>query len=189
MTEQLFPRPPKDLLDLAFGFQRSKVLFALVEFEIPTLLAGGPLALSDLAAATSLHPVAADRLLNSCVALNLLERVNSEFRNSTLSEQFLVKGKPTYLGDQCLEFDSRSYPLWSDLAAQMRLWRPGRPVNQSFRSQESEYQALKARHNLSLMVGYALARAFDFSQHRTMLDLGGGTAAMSIGICRVDRSI
>jgi len=48
-----------------------KRLFALVAFEVPTLLAHRSLPLADIATAIKLHPIAADRFLNACVALNL----------------------------------------------------------------------------------------------------------------------
>ena len=43
---------------------------------------------------------------------------------------------------------------------------------------------MHARHNYSLMVGHALAKGYDFSQHHTLLDLGGGTGAYSLALCR-----
>ncbi len=186
MSDESYPVPPIELLELATGYQRSKTLFTLVAFEVPTLLAHRSLPLSDIAAAIKLHPIAADRFLNACVALNLLERVGGEFRNTALSERFLMKGKPTYLGDQCCHYDKDSYPLWTTLASNLRSWHPGSAVHDIPDSTDEGNESMKAQHNLSLMVGRALGQAFDFSRHRTLLDLGGGTAAMSIGICQVN---
>src|SRR5258705_162386 len=125
MNEPILPLPPAEFLDIASGYQRSGALFALVEFEVPTLLAKGPLALPAIASTLKLHPIAADRFLNSCVALRLLERIDGEFRNTSLADVFLVKGKPSYLGDQIRRYEQTSYPLWSDLAENLRKWRPG----------------------------------------------------------------
>src|ERR671912_291392 len=100
MGKKSLPRPPLELLDLAIGYQRSKTLFALVEFGLPTLLARRPLTLEEIAREIQLHPVAAARFLNACIALELLERVGGEFRNTVRAERFLVRGRPAYLGDQ-----------------------------------------------------------------------------------------
>jgi predicted O-methyltransferase YrrM len=180
-SEQL----PLELLALATAYQRSKVLFALVEFGVPTLLAQRSLPLLEIAKSVGLHPIAADRLLNSCVALGLLEQVDGNFRNTALSERFLVKGKPTYLGDQLLRYDRASYPLWNDLTSKLKEWQPGETAPSQRAVSKNDPKELRAPHNLSLIVGQALGKSFDFSRHEVMLDLGGGTGAMSIGVCQV----
>lgn len=183
MEKQSLPRPPLELLDLATGYQRSKTLFALVEFALPTLLARGSLPLEEIARLLRIHPLAADRFLNACAALGLLDRVNGEFRNTALSERFLVQGKPTYLGDQFLKYDRTSYPSWTNLTHRLREWRPGATDDEIPQKADQDQASMSAQHNLSLLVGHALGEAYDFSRHRKMLDLGGGTGAMSLGIC------
>ena len=42
MKTRSLPLPPIELLDLATGYQRSRTLFALVEFALPSLLARAP---------------------------------------------------------------------------------------------------------------------------------------------------
>jgi 3-hydroxy-5-methyl-1-naphthoate 3-O-methyltransferase len=185
MSSEPSPLPLLELLELATGYQRSKTLFALVEMGVPTLLAGQSLPLKEIVRTLGLHPIAADRFLNSSVALGLLEQVDGDFRNTALSERFLVKGKPTYLGDQLLKYDRASYPLWGDLTSRLKTWQPGESGASQRPVTEGDPEEMRAQHNLSLMVGHALGSAFDFSKHRVMLDLGGGTGAMSIGVCDV----
>ncbi len=185
MTESKLPRPPVALLELATGYQRSKTLFALVEFNLPTLLARRSLPLAEIAHELKLHPIAADRFLNACVALGLLERVDGEYRNTALTEQFLVREKPAYLGDQFVKYDQASYPLWRDLAAKLRDWQPGATDAETPQDEDQGRESMRAQHNLALLVGHALGESFDFSMYRTMLDLGGGSGAMSLGVCGV----
>ncbi|MDQ3256138.1 MAG: acetylserotonin O-methyltransferase [Acidobacteriota bacterium] len=183
------PQPPVELFDLAIGYQKSKTLFACLEFGIPTLLAQGELSLSDIAHQLRLHPIAADRLLNACTALGLLERVGVEYCNTELSDTFLVQGKPTYLGAQYLNYDRTSYENWSQLTQKLREWRPGETNAQPPQEEDQGSESLSAQHNLAVLVGHALAKAYDFSRHRLLLDLGGGTGAMSIGICGVHHEL
>lgn len=189
MGKRSLPRPPLELLDLATGYQRSKTLFALVEFGLPTLLARRSLPLEEIAREIQLHTVAADRFLNACVALELLERVGGEFRNTALSEAFLVRGRPTYLGDQFLKYDQTSYPLWAGLVTKLRAWRPGATDDEMPQKSDQGQASMRAQHNFSLLVGHALGEAYDFSHHRKMLDLGGGTGAMSIAICELHEGL
>lgn len=183
MEKQLLPRPPIELLELATGYQKSKTLFALIEFALPTQLARQSLPLAEIARLLRVHPIAADRFLNACVALNLLERIEGSFRNTALSERFLVKGKPTYLGDQFTKYDQTSYPLWSNLTRKIREWQPGETNDEVPQEADQGEASMSAQHNLSLLVGHALGESYDFSLHRKMLDLGGGTGGMSLGIC------
>lgn len=186
MENESLPHPPVELLDLATGYQRSKTLFALVEFGLPTLLAGQTLSLDQIARSLGIHQIAADRFLNACVALRLLDRAGTNFSNTVLSETFLVKGKTAYLGDQLRKYDQASYPNWTDLPNKLRNWLPGATDNAPPAPADQGQASMSAQHNLSLLVGHALGQAYDFSIHQRLLDLGGGTGAMSLGICRTN---
>ena len=183
MENHTLPRPPLELLELANAYQRSKTLFALIEFQLPTLLARCPLTLAEIAAALELHPLAADSFLNACIALGLIERSGAEYSNSSLAEEFLAQGKPSYLGDQFMSYDRSSYPLWANLAQNLRQWQPGATDTELPPDDDQGEAGMRDRHNLSLLVGNALGEAFDFSRFNRMLDLGGGTGAMSLSIC------
>lgn len=184
MNERRMPHSPGDLLDLATAYQRSKVLFALVEFGLPTLLAGAPQTREAIAQRLNIHLRAADRLLHASVALGLLEEEKGRFRNTALAEEFLVQNKETYLGEHLLRYDRTSYPLWNELVPKLRTWQPDQTESEIPQEEDQGASSLSAMHNLALLTGHALGQVYDFSRHQRMLDLGGGTGAMSIGICR-----
>jgi hypothetical protein len=183
MLKPKLPRPPLELLELANAYQRSKTLFALIELQLPTLLAIRPLQLEEIAAALKIHALAAESFLNACVALGLLVRVDDGYRNSALAEEFLVRGRPGYLGEQFSSYDRTSYPLWANLVQNLRRWKPGATDDELPPGDDQGVAGMRERHNLSLMLGHALAEAFDFSSFSRLLDLGGGTGAMSLSIC------
>lgn len=182
MTE---PPSPAAILDLATAYQRSKVLFALVELRIPALLAEGPRSADEVAARLGADRLAVERLLEACAALGLLTRVGGVFHNAPMTQRFLVDGAPAYFGDLLGRYErlSRS-EAWSELAGRLRAWRadgPRAPISMEGTPVGGEVGGL---HRLSLCVGEALARALDRSTMRNLLDLGGGTGAMSIALCR-----
>lgn len=184
MQELMTAQSPAGLLELAAGYQRSQVLFVLVEFALPELLSRRPRAAEEVAARLGLHPQAAESFLNACLALGLLERDGHVFRNAPVSDLYLVKGRPTYLGDEFMRYGRTSYPMWYGLADDLRRWRPGATDAELPPPEDQGRSAIRERHNLSLLVGRALAASFDFSPHRRMLDLGGGSCAMTVSICR-----
>jgi hypothetical protein len=179
------PRPPIELLELATGFQRAKALFAAVDLALPTLLARRSLPRDEIASALEVHPLAADRFLNACVAIGLVEIVDGEYRNTAVAETFLVRGKPSYLGDLFARYDRTSYFVWTDLGARLRHWEPGATDESLPVDADQGESSLLAQHNLARMVGHALAEAYDFGKHRVLLDLGGGSGAMSMSACEL----
>ncbi len=181
----LLPPPPVALLDLATGYQRARTLFTLVELGVPTFLSGGPQKLEDVARATGVHPLAADRFLNACVALGLLELHHHRYRNAPLAADFLVRDSPAYLGDQLLLHARTNYAVWSDLTATLRAWRPDATDDAPPVEEDQGAESLRAQHNLARLVGHALGRAYDFGAHRELLDLGGGTGAMALSVCEL----
>ncbi|MBC7796235.1 MAG: methyltransferase [Pyrinomonadaceae bacterium] len=183
MSKNVKPSP-ESLLEIAVGYQRSGVLFALVELEIPTFLRDEPRSIDEIAAQTDVDKIALDRLLNAAVALGLIEREDdSMFQNSSSSNEFLVKDEADYLGEQFLFYKENSYPRWTELTEKLRDWQAGNNDEQDADDEDQDAETLAPQHNLALLAGKALGRAFDFTKSKKMLDVGGGTGAMSIAIC------
>src|SRR6266581_8385233 len=178
------PRSPAKLLELATGYQRSKVLFTLIELEVPSFLADGARTLEEIAARIRADPLATECLLNACVALDLLIRDGDRFRNAADAQRFLVRGAPGYLGDVFRRHDSASYPAWARLAERLRAWRPGAAKCWAPLPGDCGVDSIRSQHGLSLLLGGAVGEALDLSSRRRLLDLGGGTGAMSIALCR-----
>jgi SAM-dependent methyltransferase len=129
-------------------------------------------------------------LLTGCAALGLLEKQNDRYRNSPLAEQFLVKGQPYYFGGFIEMLDKRLYPGWGKLTEAIRTNRPTTwdPAKQKslFEGEDSAMMALfwEAMHSASTFTARALARAVDFTPFKRLLDIGGGSGAYDIELCR-----
>ena len=183
MSPPSLPPPPVELLELATAYQRACTLFTLVDLALPTMLVAAPLSHQAIARRLGVHPLAADRFLHACVALGLLERRGELFANAAHAATFLVRGAPTYLGDQLMLHARTTYGLWSDLTATLRTWVPGATDDATPAEEDQGADALRGQHNLARLVGHALGRAYDFSRHGHLLDLGGGTGAMALSVC------
>ena len=181
---------PQALLEIAFGYQRSQILFALVELKIPTLLADQPLSLDETSQKTKIHQLALDRLLNGAVMLGLLEKLDDQtFQNGALAEKFLIEKTNDYLGGQIDFYRENSYQNWTELTRKLQTWQPGQGDEQASDEEDQSAETLPPQHNLALIVGSALGSAFNFSKYRKMLDVGGGTGAMSLGICQTNKQL
>lgn len=172
------------LLDLATGYQKAKVLFTFAELGVADILREKPLSAKETARIMKMNPLAAERFLNACVSIGLLEKSENNYRNSVLSEQFLRGDADFYLGGQIKRYSERSYPMWADLTEHLKSWEYGAAEKSAPESDDQGAEAMAEQHNLSLLHGHALAKTFDFAKYEKVLDLGGGTGAMSIGLCR-----
>ena len=173
-----------ELLNLATGYQKAKVLFTFTELGIPDILREKPLTAKAVSKITRINSLAMERFLNAAVSIGVLEKEDVNYKNSALGEQFLLKNGKFYLGGQIKRYSERSYPVWQDLTEHLKNWEYGETSESTPEDEDQGAEAMAEQHNLSLLHGYALARAFDFSKYKKVLDLGGGTGAMSIGLCR-----
>ncbi len=176
---------PNELLELAIGYQRSQVLFTFVELEIAKFLEKERSTAEDLARKLKIHPLAMERFLNASVVIGLLEKHEKFYQNTHLTKHFLTKNKKSYLGGQIRNYQNRSYPIWAELTEKLQAWEYGETSEEKPSEDDQGADALAELHNLALLHGYALAKTFDFGKFKNLLDLGGGTGAMSIGLCEI----
>lgn len=179
------------LMALSTGFWAFKTLAAAHELDLFSRLAGGAgTTVAELAEALGLHQRPAEMLLTGCAALGLLEKTGGRYRNTPLSETYLVRGKPYYFGGFVQMLDKRLYPGWGRLAEALRTNRPTTwdPAVRSsaFDGEDPIMLALfwEAMHSVSTMTARKLGEAMDFGHFRRLLDIGGGSGAYDIELCK-----
>lgn len=174
----------KELLELMAAYQKSQVLFTFVELGIADLLSAEALPAEKIAAAKDIDSLAMERFLNAAVVTGLLTKNQDVYKTAPLAEKFLVPSGEFYLGGQVTRHRKRSAPAWTKLTESLRAWSYGDEEREMPEDDDQGAEAMTEQHNLALLHGTALAEAFDFSKYKKILDLGGGTAANSIALCR-----
>ena len=185
------PLDPKPILDVGFGFWSSKVLLSAVELGVFSELAKGPRTRDELGDALKIHPRGAMDLFDALVALGFLEREGNgeraRYRNTALTDHFLDRAKPTYVGGMLEMLEARLYRFWGDLTEALRTGKPqneikhtGAPMFATLYSDESRLEGfMNAMQGISLPNFEALAEKFDFSRYKTLCDVGGANALLS----------
>ena len=173
-----------DFLEVINGYQRSRVLFTLIELEVPTFLNGKKFTAKYLAKRLKIHPLAMERFLNAGVSINILNKKNDKFFNSKFAENHLINGAEFYLGGSVKRHCERSYAAWGNLTDALKNWKYGDTANKNPEDEDQGAEAMTEQHNLALLHGFELAKAFDFAKFTKILDVGGGTGAMSIALCQ-----
>jgi predicted O-methyltransferase YrrM len=193
MGEALTPLP---LMQLSTAFWGSKTLFVAHELGVFARLSeSGGATPSELAGGLSIDERPAEMLLTGCASLGLLEKRDGRYANSALAEEYLVPGRPSYFGGFVTLCDRRLYGTWGRLTEAIRTNRPvgWDPDEQRsfFDSEDADFLLgfYDAMHSLSTPTGRALAGVIDFARHSRLLDLGGGSGAIAIEVCRAFPSL
>lgn len=178
------------LMQMLSGLWPMKTLAAALEFDLFTELSGRQLTLEKFAKLLDLPPRPADMLVTTLVCMGLLERKNGEYFNTPLSDEFLVKGRPSFFGGVVKMIDKRMNQKWEKLAEALKTGQPqnlkeGLTTFDSLYSDREEKRIfLECMHGLSVQTGRQLARAFNFSKFRQLMDVGGGSGAACIEVLR-----
>ena len=114
------------------GAQRAAALLTALELELFTRIAEGNQSIPSLLRTTNWSERGSRILLDSLVFLGLLSKQLNEYSLTPTSETFLVKTKPTYIGDAIL-----ARLAWSAREQTARAVKSGKPVKQIF-SETSE---------------------------------------------------
>lgn len=179
--DELMPEP---LLEMAYGAWAAKTLAVATELGVFTSIAEkGVLTIEELADRLGTATRPAEMLLNTCVSLGLLEKNGAIYGNSRLADEFLVKGKPSYYGDQIILTGVNDYEVWLDIKEAILTNAPVRPNITALTGQETTADPFtRAMHGVAVAPANALADLFDLSAYGCLLDLGGGSGAYSIAM-------
>ena len=168
---------PEPIMRLASGFMAAKHLFAANELGIFEGLADSPATIDALADRTGLTRRAARISADAMVALGLLERDGDTYRNGEAAAAFLTGRTPADLRPFLRFWDKISYPAWTRLADAL-----GSGPAQEVFDLDDELQQVVSAGIAAVLAGpaRALPETFDFSSHRRLLDVGGGTGSWTI---------
>ena len=173
---------PDPIMGIAMGFMAAKHLFVASEIGLFTGLAQGPATLDELAATCGIPRRTAGISADAMVSVGLLERDGERYRNSEVAAAFLA-GQPGPDLRPMLRFWNRiSYPGWLALEEAVRAGA-GRPKFGQFSTEEQQIFSAGVEA-FSATTAAALAANYDFSRHRRLLDIGGGTGSFLLAVLR-----
>lgn len=170
------------LLQMSSGYWQVCTLHAGVKLDIFTLLKDNALTAAEVAHTRAAEPRAVGMLLDALVALDLLEKRNNTYIDTTFASDNLAKTSPGYMGHIIMH---HHYLMegWSRLDEAVT---SGRPVRKSVSHNDSETvreSFLMGMFNLASLVAPRIATSVSLSGCRTLLDLGGGPGTYAVHFC------
>lgn len=170
------------LLQLSCGYWKSHVLFTAVEFDLFTTLNKGRLTAKEISQTIQANERATGMLLNALVSLDLLVKQEAYYTNTILSDRYLIKGNPYYLGDFIHHFHNMM-DTWSMLRETIET---GNPVFLKDLPEEVDPHDLRdfitAMHNMASVKADELCSKIDLKEAKTLLDIAGGPGTYAIAL-------
>jgi (2Fe-2S) ferredoxin/2-polyprenyl-3-methyl-5-hydroxy-6-metoxy-1,4-benzoquinol methylase len=178
---------PDDLQQAISSFRESRAILTAIELDIFSAVGKGA---DSKAVAKKLgtDQRATESLLNSLVAMELLEKRGGVFSNSPVAARFLAAGSPD---------DSRSaimhtvhlWPRWSTLTDCVRKGTSVTYKEMSGRGEDWTGAFIAAVHKSASFRAPMVVRAVGTEGVRRMLDVGGGSGAYSIAFARASEGL
>jgi 3-hydroxy-5-methyl-1-naphthoate 3-O-methyltransferase len=184
----LSAKDPDDVLELMLGFWVSRTVMAAVEMGVFDILDGSGLPEEDAAARLGIGPRPARGLLDTCVAAGLLERRDGIIRSTPAAARYLASGSEYSIRNYVLD-ERWCWPAWGRLEEALRNDAPPLPQDEDGYHVFPEEFLLDFLHGHSLAMGDKLATAVSLEGVTKMMDVGGGSGAVSIALCRANPSL
>lgn len=162
---------PEPIMQTGMGFMAAQQLFTASKIGIFEQLADGPATLEELANRTG-TPTRPTRIVaDAMVTVGLLEKEDGTYENTPEAATFLSGQTPADLRPvlHLMELEYRQMTQYSEVI------RTGDSSRKSFSLHDSPDIYSEGIEALSGGPAQALAESYDFSRHRRLLDLGGGT--------------
>ena len=183
------PPIPAKLQDLIYAFRASKTLFAACDVGIFDILHDSqtPQSAEDVAAKMKADPDATNRLMDTLVALELLEKTKQgeswSYSNAKMASQFLTNSSLDSVVGYIKHSNKLLYPLFGNLENAVRegsnQWMNTFGMSSEdvwkgqYGKEEDRLRFMGAMHSSARNSCHALTRAFDLSAFNTCCELGG----------------
>jgi SAM-dependent methyltransferase len=182
---------PADLKRLGNAFCHAKLLLTAVELGLfADLDRHGPATAEQLGARLDLHPRGRRDFLDALVALGLLVKEGEHYRNSEVAGRHLLPGGPTYLGGFLDRANRVLYPAWGKLTDAVRTGQPQVPMASPGEFQRmladpgQLAQYLRMMDSVNGLIAPVLAKAYDWSGCRLLVDVGGARGNLAAQLVR-----
>jgi len=116
---------PRSLMRILGDFANSQILDAALEYDFFTLIHKGSQTADEVAREAGTHPRATRIVLDGLIALALIAKKDGRYSLLPVSETFLVKGEPSYMGD----FRHVALALWDGMAHLKQSLKTGQPLS------------------------------------------------------------
>jgi hypothetical protein len=185
-------------MKVGMAFWPAQTLLSAVKLGVFTELGQGAMTGKELREKLELHPRSTPDFFDTLVALKFLERDGdgdrAKYRNTEETALFLDRNSPAFMGGFLEMAHDRLFPFWGNLVDGLRTGKAqnetrdgGKGVFEELYSQpERLEQFMDAMAGISFGNFQAFAEKFDFSNYKTLTDVGGATGLLSTLVAKAN---
>ena len=186
LREALSPHP---LLRLLADFGNSHILDAAIEYDLFTHIHDGCHTYEEIARQAETDPRATRIVLDGLIALALVDKRGGKYFLCPISEAFLVKGKPSYIGD----FRHVTLALWDGMSHLKETLKTGKPMGRMDTGTELQTWERLVTGIIPIVepVAKALCDILEIGTRRRglrVLDIAGGSSIFGMTFLKWDPS-
>jgi hypothetical protein len=178
---------PTTILRHSKSLYTSLAFYAGMQLDIFTTLNLHPLTADAAAAAIGTKTQFAERLLCALTACDLLEVRDGVYTNTAEASRYLVRGKPTYMGeDVFVNTNLMQYVISGGLKTpeSVRKGEAAERYDYSKVNYETWLQVFRGTMPVAIRAGQALAQKFDFGRFVTVADVGGASGGLAVALVK-----
>jgi predicted O-methyltransferase YrrM len=179
--------PYDSLMERIRAFQESRILLTAIELDLFTAVGEGITA-PELAGKLDTDSRATEMLLNALVALGMLTKKDSVFRNAPIATRHLTEGSPEN-ARAALMHTVHLWHRWSTLTECVRTGTAIHHEEIGGRSEEWILAFIAAMHRNAVDRAPYVVMAVGAEHARRMLDIGGGSGAYSIAFAEANPAL
>jgi ubiquinone/menaquinone biosynthesis C-methylase UbiE len=175
-------------MQIITGGWATSILGSAAQHGIFTALEGNPAATDDIAKKTGISHRGAQALLDGLTGLGLLTLSEGRYQNTPEASQFLVKGKPSYLGAMAEVF-LNDFPTWQSMPEAAKTGLPTAANTADVADNPFWHALVPAIAALSLPVAQIAAERLGLAKAGPVswIDVGGGSGVWSAVWLGVDK--
>lgn len=164
-----------------------KLLLSAIELDIFSAVEKNDTA-EEIAQQCASHVKNTERLLDALVSLNLIEKKDGRYHNTSLASKHLVKGQELYLGEYFQKYSDPSGFRKLDVVKYVKegpdpenVNRQGLDAHEKF-GDYSQQIKITQKSGRAAEVAEIIADLPEFAKAKKILDLGGGPGLMAMAI-------
>jgi hypothetical protein len=173
------------LLDIEIGIVGYMGVMVAHKLKLFALIGHTPRTLSEVCQMLNITRRPAEALLNVSLSLGLVQKQGESYALTPLAEDYLLETSPTYFGDvfdldlaEPFSFEGIEKALLSNA---QQVYGGGDWVKSHEERADLASNFTRAMHGYGMGSALAWPESLDLSNHRQMLDVGGGSGVHSIG--------
>ncbi|SFE89743.1 methyltransferase [Nitrosomonas sp. Nm166] len=181
---QVDDRPVWDVVFAVYGYP---ALLLAHRLKIFPLLANNPSTLADICNTLHIKQRPAEAILTVATALGFLSLQEGRYSLTAVAKEYLLEQSPNYFGF-FWDLMIANYQVCSFATLEKAVLTDSPQAyggGDIFKSHEEQIELLqrftRGMHSISITSAFVWPEVLDFSGHRLMLDVAGGSAAHSIG--------